>query len=169
MTAIKHQKSKMDFEENPSRRENASTPKSPAENPKPEQAEPSLNNPKTGAPSHNLEIAPQYWAEFFASLKRTNHSIRIRASQQDGSVKDIGSDAPLRRVLMEHEKDGCSSIVVIETGEDQEKSARYEIVEPFQLWLENREGDRFGRLQIRAESGTTSIDFHPLLTYKRHT
>ncbi len=156
-------KSKKDFAAGESRKANAPSPPSSAEN------APALTNPKTGAPAHSLEIAPKFWAEFFASLKRAQHVIHIRESQPGGSLKDVAVNAPLRRAVLEHENDGCSSVVVLEIGEDSEKPARHEIVEPFQLWLENRKGDRFGRLQIRAESGTSSIDFHPLLTYERHT
>ena len=166
MTATTNPKSKKDFAANGSKKENAPSSHGPAAT---EENAPALTNPKTGAPSHNVEIAPGFWAEFFASLKRSTYFIHIRVSQENASTRDIANNVPLRRVLMEHQNDGCNSMLVIETGEDYERPARHEIVEPFQLWLENRGGDRFGRLQIRAESGTTSIDFHPLLTYERHT
>jgi hypothetical protein len=128
-----------------------------------------ISSPGAANSAPTAEIPHKFWADFFASLKRTRHLIHVCVLQPDGTMKDIANDVPLRRVLLEQQNEGCSSLIVLETGEDQEKLGHHTIIEPFRLWLENGDGERFGRLQIRAESGTTLVDFHPLITYERHT
>ena len=68
-------------------------------------------------------------------------------------------------VFLDDKSDACNNILAIETGLPGEKSVRHVIEEPIRILLRGEHGsDRYHRMEILAENGTTLVIFHPGLT-----
>ena len=67
-------------------------------------------------------------------------------------------------IRIDDHMDPCNTLLIIETGEENEKGMPYRIIEPLHIRLRNGNDDRYTRIQIIAESGSTTITMHPGLT-----
>ncbi len=113
------------------------------------------------------EIDQKAWCQFCLRVQDAcrGSMISMEIMGADGSRRMVARDMPLRSVALDYESSPCNQAIVIEAGIAGEKPVRHLIVEPIHIRLsKNGGGERYSRMQIMAENGTTVLDFHPGLT-----
>jgi hypothetical protein len=117
-----------------------------------------------------VEIAPKKWKEFCGRLQEFCQGalVNIQLVPPDGAATILAPDLPLLRFALDDKSDDCNTNLVIEAGLPGEKAVRHVVVEPIHIRFKNDGGgDRYHRLQIIAENGTTLVVIHPGLDPER--
>ncbi len=113
------------------------------------------------------EVAPKQWQRFCERVQALaqNAMVSIQIVRSDGTTDTVARNVPLLRVALNDTSDPCNDNLVIETGVPGEKPCRHIVVEPIHIILRNEEGgNRYHRMEIPAESGTTIVTIHPGLS-----
>jgi hypothetical protein len=111
------------------------------------------------------EVSPRGWKAFCERVRESCRGalVSIEVQQPDGTTAKVARDLPLRTIALDEESDACNTRLVIEAG--PERPLRHVVIEPIHIRLRHEgEGDRYNRLQIVAENGTTNAVLHPGLT-----
>ena len=111
-----------------------------------------------------LEVHEKGWPQFCRKIEEFCRGAMISIEIQDsqGAKTAIAQDLPLRALGLVDEKSSCNTNLVIEAGLPDQKPIRHVVIEPIHIRLRNGNGgDRYNRLQISAENGTTTVDLHP--------
>ena len=110
-----------------------------------------------------VEINEKKWRQFCQQLEEFCRGAAVTIELENESGKNtIARDVPLRSLTLGEDQDPCNTNLVIEAGLPDQKPVRHVVLEPIHIRLRNRDGtDRYNRLQISAENGVTSIEFHP--------
>ena len=113
-----------------------------------------------------LEVHEKGWPQFCRKIEEfcRGAMISIEIHDAQGAKTAIAQDVPLRALGLVDEKSSCNTNLVIEAGLPDQKPIRHVVIEPIHIRLRNGNGgDRYNRLQISAENGTTTVDLHPVL------
>lgn len=108
------------------------------------------------------EVSPEGWKAFCERVQEACRGslVSIEVQQPDGTTASVARDLPLRSIGLDNETDACNTHLVIEAG--PERPVRHDVIEPIHIRLRREgDGDRFNRLQIVAENGTTNAVLHP--------
>lgn len=108
------------------------------------------------------EISPPAWRPFCERVHEACRGalVSIEVQQPDGTTTDVARDLPLQSIALDDTSDACNTNLVIEAG--PERPLRHVVIEPIHIRLRNEGGgDRYNRVQIVAENGTTTAVFHP--------
>jgi hypothetical protein len=111
-----------------------------------------------------VEIAPKNWEQFCDKVQEIFQGtlVNIQLAPRDGAPRMVARDLPLLRVTFDDKSDRCNNNLVIEAGLPGERTVGHVVVEPIHIRLKDEGGgDRYHRLQIIAENGTTEVEFHP--------
>jgi hypothetical protein len=110
-----------------------------------------------------VEVSRKGWEKFCERIQEYRHNaiVSIHWVRPDGAASTIAQDVPLQRVALDDKSDPCNDNLVIEAGLPYERPVRHLIVEPIHIRLKAQGGDRYNRLHILAENGTTVVVFHP--------
>jgi hypothetical protein len=111
-----------------------------------------------------VEIGPKNWAQFCDKVQEICHGalLNIQLTPPEGATRTVARDLPLLRMTFDDKSDRCNNNLVIEAGLPGEKPLGHVVVEPIHIRLRDEGGeDRYHRLQIIAENGTTDVEFHP--------
>jgi hypothetical protein len=114
----------------------------------------------------SIEVNEKKWIPFCQSLEQhcRGTMVTVELAEKDGD-KTIVENAPLLHIVFDEHADLCNSNLVIEAGAPSGKPVRHVVIEPIHIRLHNGNGgDRYNRLQILAENGTTTIHLKPGLT-----
>jgi len=89
--------------------------------------------------------------------------VTIEVQEPNGTKSRILQDLPLTRIALDDKSDPCNTNLIIEGG--LEKPVRHVVIEPIHIRLKHEgEGERYHRVQIVAENGTTTAIMHPGLS-----
>src|SRR5579883_394069 len=110
-----------------------------------------------------LEIKEQGWRDFCRKTAEFCRGAMISIELEDsGGKKTIVQDLPLQGFDLVNTETGCNTNLIVEAGLPDQKSVRHVIIEPIHIRLRNETGsDRYNRVHISAENGTTIIQLHP--------
>jgi hypothetical protein len=111
-----------------------------------------------------LEVNQRKWPELCRRIAETCRGtmVRIERVEPAGARTTIMADVPLQKFVWDDKSNPCNNNLLIETGADGEKPAQHVVVEPIHIRLKNgTNADRYSRVEIIAENGTTIVEFHP--------
>ena len=111
-----------------------------------------------------LEVTQSKWERFCQQLEESCRGamITIELVQLDGAMTTIARDLPLGSVILDEKSNSCITTIVIQAGVPGAKPVRHTVVEPIHVRLKNKTGgDRYNRVEILAENGTTIVSLHP--------
>jgi hypothetical protein len=109
------------------------------------------------------EIPSDRWEQFFRELNEMPEAmVTIHESDSNGRTRVTAENVPLVALTFQKQKDSCSDLVSIETGPPNQRPTQHQILEPIRFVLRaDATSERFDRLEILAETGTTQITFRP--------
>lgn len=111
-----------------------------------------------------IEVSEKDWQQFCERMQGLcrGSMVSIELVDFDGSERKVVENTPLNRIIWDNTSDRCNTNVVIETGLPETKPQRHVVVEPIHIRLKAEGGgDRYNRLQIIAENGTTILALQP--------
>jgi len=111
-----------------------------------------------------MEVSAKKWNQFCATFQqlRRGTMISIEHTRPDGASESIARDVALVRISLDDQSNPCSTNLHIEAGLPGETPVCHKVIEPIHVRLKNGDGsERYHRLEITAENGTTTIVFHP--------
>ncbi|HTL17452.1 MAG TPA: hypothetical protein VL793_09455 [Patescibacteria group bacterium] len=114
-----------------------------------------------------LEVNQKAWSQFCQRFEEycRGAMVTIRLECGGQPQETIGEDLPLRHLGLDKQTDPCNTKLVIEAGAADQKPLRHTVVEPVHIRLRNGSGtDRYNRVQILAENGTTTMELRPGLS-----
>src|SRR4051812_29994040 len=113
-----------------------------------------------------IEVNRNQWENFCECVSESHHGARIQLEMETVEPRPgtQRQDTVLKSMRIDDHTDPCNTLLIIETGGDNEKGMPHRIIEPLYIKLRNGSGDRYTRIEIMAESGTTTLIMHPGLT-----
>ncbi len=111
------------------------------------------------------EIIPTAWKRFCERVQEhcQGAMVSIELQEPDGTTVTLIQDLPLRGIALDDQSDPCNTHLVFVAGSAQ--PVRHVAIEPFHIRLKDQgQGERYHRLQVVAENGTTTAVFHPGLS-----
>ena len=114
-----------------------------------------------------LEVPEKDWPQFCRKIEEfcRGAMVCIELHDAQGTQNTVAHDVPLRALGLANEEKSCNTTLTIEAGLPGEKPVRHVVIEPIHIRLRNGSGgDRYNRLQISAENGTTILELHPGLS-----
>lgn len=104
------------------------------------------------------ELQRDQWPAFCRKLATERHGslITVLKSTDSGLEVPVVEGAPLEEMVFAEHAHECSDTLHIKAG-----GIDHEIVEPIRILLRNGGNDRYNRLEILAESGTTVLQVNP--------
>ena len=112
---------------------------------------------------NTFEVKRENWQRVchYISENLKGALVTIEVVRPDGSADELASDIPLWSLSLDEQHDPCSDELTLEAGLPNEKPVRHLMIEPIHIVFKALEEDRYHRMEVHAENGTTAVNFHP--------
>lgn len=109
------------------------------------------------------ELPPEHWHVAFRRITETSDGklITVRHLKTNGVTDTVAEALPLRSILLDEQSDPCNNRIVVEAGSADRRPIQHVIIEPIHVRLRTGENDRYHRMDIVAEDGTTELELRP--------